>query len=189
MPLWPWILAAVLLGFLLARLKAAQDRLKTLERADPLTGAPNRKAFQEMAEGELERSRRSSRPLTVAHLDVDDFRALNARSGQAAGDELLKTMAETIRGRLRGTDRFARTGGDEFSLLLPETGLSDAREPLEKIRLSLVEAARARGWPVTFSLASRSYVQTPASVDEMLKGTGEVMRTLKSSGKDRSEHA
>ena len=189
MPLWPWILAAVLLGFLLARLKAAQDRLKTLERADPLTGAPNRKAFQEMAEGELERSRRSSRPLTVAHLDVDDFRALNARSGQAAGDELLKTMAETIRGRLRGTDRFARTGGDEFSLLLPETGLSDAREPLEKIRLSLVEAARARGWPVTFTIGAKTFVQTPRSVDEMLKESAAMVASSKKIGKDRVEHA
>ena len=102
-----------------------------------LTGLLRREAILEQLDRELERALRYGRPLTVAMADLDHFKAINDRHGHLAGDSLLRRMAEVIAGGLRGTDWIGRYGGEEFLLVLPETGMEGAAAVAEKIRCSV----------------------------------------------------
>jgi diguanylate cyclase (GGDEF)-like protein len=102
-----------------------------------LTGLLRREAILEQLDRELERALRYGRPLTVAMADLDHFKAINDRHGHLAGDSLLRRMAQVIAGGLRGTDWIGRYGGEEFLLVLPETGMEGAAAVAEKIRHSV----------------------------------------------------
>jgi len=104
-----------------------------------LTGLLRREAVLEQLDQELERALRYGRPLTVVMADLDHFKSVNDRYGHLAGDRLLQSTARGIAAALRSTDRIGRYGGEEFLLVLPETGLAAAGVVAEKIR-SFVEA-------------------------------------------------
>jgi diguanylate cyclase (GGDEF)-like protein len=110
-----------------ALLEAA--RAEALALTDPLTGLPNRRAFQERLAAETTRG-----PLTVCLLDVDHFKAYNDTYGHPAGDELLRDLGTAWRDLVRPGDLLARFGGEEFALLLPRCTLSEARPIVERLR-------------------------------------------------------
>ena len=91
-----------------------------LSLMDSLTGALNRRAFYEAAGAELKKFERYGRPLCVAFIDLDDFKAFNDTFGHVTGDALLRRVAECLKRQLRGTDFVARLGSDEYGLLLPD---------------------------------------------------------------------
>lgn len=93
--------------------------LARLARSDPLTGLANRRGWDEQLARELARARRSGEALSVALLDLDDFKALNDAHGHQAGDRLLLEAAAAWYGQLRDVDILCRWGGDEFAVLLP----------------------------------------------------------------------
>lgn len=124
------------------------------ERTDPLTGLLNARAFRERLSQEAARAERTGCPLSVSFLDVDEFKAFNDRHGHACGDELLTTVGEVLRTRLRSYDAAARVGGDEFAWLLPEAGAAEAAVVAERIRAALEEAAEGLGTPVRFSIGT-----------------------------------
>lgn len=101
---------------------------------DFLTGLANRQHFQAQFEIELSRSRRYGRGGALLLLDLDHFKLVNDRFGHDAGDHVLKELARLVQDRLRTADTFARWGGEEFCILLPETGRAEAREVAERIR-------------------------------------------------------
>ncbi len=88
---------------------------------DALTGLPNRRAFDDRLESETRRSSRYQHPFTLMMLDLDGFKGVNDVHGHPAGDEVLQQVAARLRQSLRDTDFFARYGGDEFAVILPET--------------------------------------------------------------------
>lgn len=100
--------------------------LQHLAREDALTGVANRRAFEEDAQGAMALAQRYGRPLSLILLDLDHFKAINDQRGHRAGDEVLRETAVRIRSLLRGVDKFARWGGEEFIVLLPETSLDEA---------------------------------------------------------------
>jgi len=100
---------------------------------DPLTELLNRRGFQEVFDVELERARRADQPLSLIVGDLDRFKRVNDVHGHAAGDELLRRVAEVLRGAVRPTDRLYRWGGDEFLLLLPGARAADARRRVEEL--------------------------------------------------------
>jgi two-component system, cell cycle response regulator len=113
------------------------QRLRRLSTSDRLTGLMNRGYFDERMTGEVSRARRYGHPLSVAMIDVDHFKRFNDTMGHAAGDAALQLLAETIRGSLRQSDIVARYGGEEFVVILPMTGLPQAVEKLEALRLGV----------------------------------------------------
>lgn len=97
----------------------------------------------------------------------------------------LTGVADTLRSPLRASDLVARLGGDEFALLLPETSLSSAREPLDKLHRALSDTMREHQWPVTFSIGAVSFPTPPGSVDQRIHKADDRMYTVKNGGKNR----
>jgi diguanylate cyclase (GGDEF)-like protein len=110
---------------------------------DPLTSLHNRRAFDRILARELERARRSGAALSLALFDLDDFKAVNDTHGHPCGDGVLTALAGTLLGQTRSYDVAARLGGEEFALIMPETGLAKARAIVERILAALRETAMA----------------------------------------------
>ncbi|HEY7883912.1 MAG TPA: diguanylate cyclase [Cellvibrionaceae bacterium] len=106
---------------------------------DPLTGMPNREAFNERVAYELLRCKRYANPLTLAVCDLDYFKKINDSLGHQAGDRVLKVLSKAIARRLREVDFFGRYGGEEFVILLPETTAEQALSALDKIRAAIAK--------------------------------------------------
>jgi len=192
-PSIPWIPywnAAVRLGFfvivtyILSALKQSTDHEKERARTDYLTGVPNLRYFYELAEAELSRAHRYNRPLTIAYLDIDNFKLVNDRLGHAAGDLVLRKVAEAIRSNIRIIDIVARWGGDEFVMLFPETGPDTAHSVMERIQKGLRHIVQENKWPVTFSIGVFTCVKVPASIDAMVSAADRLMYSVKALGKD-----
>jgi two-component system cell cycle response regulator len=114
--------------------------LRRLAVEDPLTGLANKGAFAAALEREVARARRHARPLALALLDVDHFKAVNDRHGHLAGDQVLRELARAVAPLVRAEELFARVGGDELALLLPDVTLERAAIFAEKVR-ARVEAS------------------------------------------------
>jgi len=177
-----------LVTYLLCMLKEAMGVNEELARLDTLTGAMNRTAFYDMAGREISRLERYMRPFTVAYVDIDNFKMINYRNGHRAGDQLLCSMAATIRQNLRKVDLVSRFGGDEFTILLPETGAEAAQVVLSRIRNVLLNTMEKNEWPVTFTFGTVTFLKAPASVEAMMKKVGSVMYSGKDSGMNTIEH-
>jgi diguanylate cyclase (GGDEF)-like protein len=167
----------------LAALRARLEGEELLARTDALTHIANRRAFFEAATLELERARRTGRPIALAFVDCDDFKSVNDRLGHAEGDAVLVTTAQTLRSATRAIDAVARLGGDEFALLLPETSAPEAEALLGRLRATLLAAMAWRGWGVGFSIGAAVFVAVPESVDEMMARADELMYAAKRQAK------
>lgn len=143
-------------------LLAAQAQIAALEEAlaqaldaastDPLTGALNRRGFDEACRREVSRAQRNGNPVAVAHLDLDDFKRLNDAHGHAVGDRALVCLVDVLRRSMRPTDVLCRFGGEEFVLLFPETALDDAARALSRFLAEFSAAAQAEtGVSLSFS--------------------------------------
>ena len=115
-------------------LSESMETASRLAREDPLTGLLNRRAFADIARHEINRSRRTNSPLSLAMLDVDNFKRLNDEYGHQAGDDTLCQLAARLRSGLRELDVLARWGGEEFLCLFPNTSVSNARTICEHLR-------------------------------------------------------
>jgi diguanylate cyclase (GGDEF)-like protein len=178
-----------ILAHLVASFRRSLSQERELARTDYLTGAVNGRSFAEAAEAEIKRARRHAHTFSVAFLDVDDFKLVNDRLGHSAGDRLLMLVSDTLRANVRAVDVVARLGGDEFAVLMPETDERASEHMLRRVRRELLEAARRKGWPVTFSAGIITWVEPPAGVDEMLRAADELMYAAKRHGKNAVRHA
>jgi diguanylate cyclase (GGDEF)-like protein len=158
---------------------------KTLEREainariDPLTGAPNTRAFYEAAEIQISLFKRYQRPFSILYLDIDNFKELNDTRGHSAGDSALKVVTLTLKQNLRAGDVVARLGGDEFAILLTE---ADARAA-EIVSTRIQSAIRSR-LTLTCSIGALTCVTPPPSVDELVRKADHLMYEAKRGGKD-----
>ena len=119
----------------------AQAELEHLASHDALTGLLNRRRFEEALEEELAHVRRFGELAAVLALDVDNFKHVNDNHGHAAGDAVLRAIAEALRGRTRATDRVGRLGGDEFGVVLSRSEPADARRVADEL-LAVIRAMR-----------------------------------------------
>ena len=155
-----------------------------LSRRDPLTNALNNRGFVELAEREIYRATRSGHALTIAFMDVDNFKTINDTFGHSAGDILLATIVESLHLHTRKSDLIGRLGGDEFAILLPDTGQDAARVIVAKNREILMKEAGKLNFPVTFSLGVLTCIQPPESVDTMIGMADKLMYKVKTSSKN-----
>ncbi|MBA3563854.1 MAG: GGDEF domain-containing protein [Gammaproteobacteria bacterium] len=175
----------VSIAVLLSAFKTSLLHERALARTDSITGVLNARAFEELAQAEIDRSRRYAHPLTAAYLDLDNFKNVNDKLGHSQGDRLLHVVATVLRSHLRQTDAVARLGGDEFALLLPETDHAAAQPVMAKLQQALRQGMRQHAWPVTCSIGAVTFDAAPDSVDELITSADKLMYLAKTAGKDR----
>lgn len=159
-------------------------REQELSRSDPLTQVANRRAFFEAVEIESRRARRYHRPLSIAYVDVDNFKNFNDTLGHAAGDSLLVTVAYIMQRSVRAGSCVARFGGDEFALMIPDVAATEVELTLHRIRRLLLEEMQSRGWPVTFSIGAAVFSEPPESGDHMVQLADQEMYAVKNRSKN-----
>ena len=177
------------LGRAVAKLGATLAATHDAATVDPLTGIANRPALLGMLFGEVERAARYSRPLSVGFVDIDLFKAVNDSHGHHAGDIVLRGVADVLKANLRATDMLGRYGGEEFMLILPETGVEDAASLCEKLRL-LVGRAQFRidarlTVDVTVSIGVAGGLGSHLHIDELVRDADAAMYSAKSLGRNQ----
>ncbi len=175
----------LIITWILAKLKRALDDHKALGRTDPLTAIPNRRAFVDLAEMELNKARRYQKPLSVLYVDIDNFKEINDRLGHHIGDALLCSAAKMIKSNIRAVDIIGRFGGDEFVILLAETGPESVALVARKLRDKLLLLMQNMNWPVTFSIGAATFENPPDSVEKLIIAADEQMYNAKMNGKNR----
>lgn len=167
-----------------------QAELTRLATTDPLTGIANRRSFFTHAQREVERARRYGPPLAVLVLDLDYFKRINDTYGHAVGDVVLQSVARHASSQLRITDIIARTGGEEFGALLPETPAEEAKLAADRLRRSIaaleIETTAGR-LSITASLGISSFYPSEDRIDPALARADEALYRAKQSGRNRVE--
>ena len=170
------------------QLAEAQEQLRILATVDDLTQAFNRRHLLTLAQLEWERAERYQRELSLAILDIDHFKHINDSYGHQLGDRVLRQISQLCQSELRGSDLLGRYGGEEFLLLLPETGMQEAVIVAERIRQSIEDhefhtpSGSAR---VTASFGVATLSSKAPDIDALLLCADEALYKAKSGGRNK----
>jgi diguanylate cyclase (GGDEF)-like protein len=181
-------------GYLILMLKTLHrhyQEFKTLSRHDPLTKIRNRRSFFELSQQILTIARRTKQPLSLIMIDIDNFKHINDTYGHIIGDEILIHLVHSINALIRESDIFARFGGEEFIILLPETDLSGSVELCEKIRTYIENTIFSDGKvsvPFTISLGT-SELQDEKLLRELIQKADAALYQSKSNGRNLTTSA
>lgn len=165
-----------------------EEKLKVLAITDSLTNIFNRRHFQEMGKMELERSERYKRKLSLLMFDIDFFKKINDTYGHATGDEVIIKVVNTCLEKLREIDIFARIGGEEFAIILPETGKKGAVEVAERLREAVSGAGvmtDEKTLFVTISIGLVSLNSSDHDLDSIMRQADVALYKAKQSGRNR----
>lgn len=168
--------------------KEHEDAIKRLAYRDDLTGLPNRVSLSDRMQLELAHAKRNKELMAVAYVDLDGFKEINDRHGHAAGDALLKSVAERMRGVLRAGDTIARLGGDEFVIVLPAIGSAeDARRVGEKVVAALEQPVEFDGKQLRAgaSFGAALYPRDGEDAQTLLRRADKAMYRAKSAGRGK----
>ena len=179
-------LIEVLANQLAIAIQNARDYRDRVEQAmrDPLTGVYNRRFFYEALEKEVSRTERYGSPVSMVIFDIDDFKAINDSLGRAKGDEALCRVTEIAERQIRHVDSFARLGGEEFGLLLPETHRLDALLVADRVRAAVARQQVLEETRVTLSAGVASCPQDVGTSDQLEKRADAALYWAKRNGKN-----
>ena len=170
------------------RMRESNEELRYMASHDVLTGVMNARAYYEACERMIAAARRSSSPYAVLFVDLDHFKSINDTWGHAAGDLVLKTVANSLKSGIRLSDALGRIGGEEFSIFLPDTGLDNALTVGETLRRGLEELLpQIEGKPlkVTASIGVAVDVSSCRSMLEIQQEADQAMYKAKQGGRNR----
>ena len=176
---------------LVAAVFSRAQRARLLSNAlsrDSLTGLLKHADIKEQAAIELERAQRSGKPASVAMLDIDFFKKVNDSYGHAAGDNVIRALANLLRQRLRRIDSLGRYGGEEFLVVLPDCPAEQARRILDEIRQRFAELhfiAGGQQFSVTLSAGIACTDDTPVNADDLLDKADRALYGAKHGGRNR----
>lgn len=164
-----------------------QEELERLANTDALTGLPNRRFFMLQLAGELARRQRYGHPLSLLMLDLDHFKQINDQWGHAVGDEALRVFADSVQCCLRTQDMAGRIGGEEFAILLPETGETVARPVAERIRARMEQAkiASANGHCMVTVSIGVTQAKDEDDLESLLRRVDDALYAAKQGGRNR----
>ena len=174
-------------AFLLSSLRKSFRSHQYLARTDGLTGLYARRAFEDRLKHDLSLAQRRKGAVTLAYVDVDDFKAVNDAHGHAGGDRVLREIGRVLKDSLRFTDTAARVGGDEFALVFPDTDAQGAHQIVSKLTRELREALGASNWEVTCSIGVVTFLDSAISVEHAIAAADDVMYRVKHKGKGAVE--
>lgn len=172
----------------ITELEIALEAASTKVKEDQLTGAYNRRGLEEYFEREISRAKRNNLPLSVALLDVDNFKQLNDRYGHLTGDSVLKYLVELMYRCMRTSDVIARFGGEEFVILLPDTAAPEAIELVQRLQRELTKnfyLANQDRLVVTFSAGVAQWHLGEQDTD-VIERADRAMYQAKLAGKNRT---
>jgi diguanylate cyclase (GGDEF)-like protein len=165
------------------RFDAATTAERVHARTDPLTGAANRRAFDEVLKRCHADLAELKQPFVLAFIDVDRFKRLNDTHGHVVGDRALKRIASTLATTIRRSDLIARLGGDEFAVLMPNADGRAMRRPFDAMFTALTVAMAGEGWPVSFNIVVIAFESPFAASQEATELTDKLMYAVKAAGR------
>ncbi|WP_240036431.1 sensor domain-containing diguanylate cyclase [Halomonas urmiana] len=166
----------------IAERKRMESELERQATLDHLTGAYNRRAFDDALREAVLRAELSDETFSLLIFDIDHFKQVNDRHGHDTGDAILKQLADRVAGNLRSTDILSRWGGEEFTILLPDTRLRGTRTFAERLRGQIAES-RLHGLRITLSMGITEY-RLGDDMDSMLARADEALYRAKSAGRN-----
>jgi diguanylate cyclase (GGDEF)-like protein len=170
------------------QLQALSERLQALSATDPLTGVPNRRSLDERLAIEIARMTRYGSPLSLVMVDLDHFKALNDHHGHAAGDAVLRGVAEILDSEKRLGDMVARYGGEEFVAVLPHSDAAAALAWAERVRARLASTSfdlSGQHLAITASFGVASGRNDEDSSETLLRAADEALYEAKAAGRNQ----
>jgi diguanylate cyclase (GGDEF)-like protein len=185
-------LLSVFISFAAVAIENAKlhERTKLLAITDCLTGLNNYRHFKDMFRQEIDRAERYGKPVSLLMMDVDNFKMFNDSYGHSIGDQVLVKVAGIIRDTVRKVDHAFRYGGEEFAVILPDTGLKSACMLAERLRIKIEEEADRALEPtvqhgVTVSIGVAAFPNDGGDIDELFKAVDALMYQAKLLGKNQ----
>lgn len=163
------------------------EKLEKLSQTDPLTGLLNRRAFHDLAQAEIARYQRSKTPFCLLMIDLDYFKKINDTYGHATGDKMLQLVAENLSSQEREYDYVARTGGEEFCILLANTKMENAGKVAGRIKsvISEIHVKSDEGQVgTTASIGIAEFTELDANLHDIMKRADEALYHAKASGRN-----
>jgi diguanylate cyclase (GGDEF)-like protein len=186
--LWNAAVAGLVGGLaadLIHRVKIATEIERQLARTDASTGAINRRFFMELLEAEYNRAQRYRFPLTLVHIELENFEEINRRVGSSMGDELLYQFIEQLSEALRANDVVARLNVNEFSIILPQTDEAQAQQAFTRILPQLKDVLQSGGIPLEYIFGVVTFLEMPDEYTMLHDDAAKLVQTMKASGQDR----
>lgn len=176
----------LVIAYILRDLRSILVREKLASRRDHLTGLHNLRSFEESLEREHSRAVRHSKPLAIGFIDLDNFKKVNDEMGHAEGDRVLTKVAQALTQNLRKSDTVGRVGGDEFVVLLPQTGMEVGEAVAQKLVNCLRELSAEENWPISASLGLAVFTNPnqTQTTSAMLQVSDSLMYQVKEKGKN-----
>ena len=165
-----------------------KEQFKQLANTDPLTNLYNRRFFTKQAEKEYQRAKRYSQSMTLISIDIDYFKSINDKFGHTAGDQVLIEVAKQLKASLRQTDILARIGGEEFSILLPETSAISAMTFAERIKEEQSKLQISGDWQgeikLSVSIGVSSLIASDKTFDMLFSRADKALYQAKNTGRN-----
>lgn len=178
-----------LVGEIGAQLERQRRTLADLAMRDGLTKLLNHRTFYELLEKEVARAQRYNKPLAMLMLDIDHFKRVNDNYGHVAGDMILAGLSGVVNSKVRNVDSACRYGGEEISVILPETGMDGAAQVAERIRLAIegyrFDIGEGKSIDITVSIGVSSLPPKATSVAKLVAVADKALYEAKEGGRNR----